>query len=195
MGFVTELPASPFALAASLAGGVAAPLQPGAGRRQQPGSASASESASESESESDEGSLQDQENQQPGSSGCGGGAPPAPATWLFSPVRPRARPGPGAGSASAPVPIPSPLLSPHMPTPRAAAAERTPSATLTHAPSFSSWMVPATRAPSPSAAPPARARVDVGDIVANLVGGRKKGKRVPACPCAAVCVCARCTYV
>lgn len=109
----------------------------------------------------------DQENQQP--------CVPA-ATWLVSPVQPpRAR---GKGR-SAPVPIPAPggthagLLSPAlMPTPAkegggggAAAAASAASPSLTHAPSFSSWMVPATSRP-PLA--PAAACVDVADVVASL---------------------------
>lgn len=135
-------------------------------------------------SDSEEGMGQeDRENQQPCGTAAAASQPP-PATWLSPVAAPRPKAAACGAAASAPVAIPNPragLVSPGlapMPTPAREAAEGG-GRGLVHAPSFSSWMVPAARPPSPErrpAAGPAGRGVYIDDVVAGLTGDSRAAR-------------------
>ena len=158
---------SPFAAAAAV---TPVPPRRAAPAAQQPAAAGHSRRQAGSNSEDSGAERDDQENRQPcgapaAAAGTAGATQPPAATWLFSPARPRAAARGGAPSHE----DAAGLLSPgHMPTPAREAGAAAPAATPTlhHAPSFSSWMLPATRPP-----PAGACAVDVADVVANLTAG------------------------
>ena len=164
-----EVPVSPFSKVPVPCSGDAPPcpwLHGGEGDRQQ-------QPAAGSEEEEEE---WDQENQQP--YGPAAEAAGTPLTWLVSPVSRGGRP-----PASAPLAIPAPrhrhgaasVLSPGMPTP--ARDTPLPSAAavipLHHCPSFSSWMVSASRPPSPTPQPGGGVADVVGNVLADVTAARR----------------------
>lgn len=196
LNFLSDVPLSPFAAAATL-GGTGPPWQhagraSGSDSQQQlaqhgdRGGRSGSGALRSNEDCQERAMLDEQENQQPDRCSDGEAVQQAPATWLFSPVRrPAARGGGGmatpagpARPASAPRAIPSPLLSPGVamstpPKEALPAAAPLPTAdrlaSLAPAPSFGSWLTSAAcRPPSPPPAPPAKPAVVVADVVASV---------------------------